>query len=428
METLKYVKDINTKISNANEKIDSMEKQLNAIKDDPRYSEEEKAKLAKKLKSALENQKELIKSRNDLIIKAHKDLEKINPPKSKSKPVVAQVSKKQLEKEEIELQKTISEDKRVQQFNKSLANIDNRIDAKDKEIMESIKENYPKDEREKLKEQLQQLYNVKRSLEEDKQSRIATLRVEQYEKQKASEIPFATELPKKEGNPYSPDSRYLHYRQNSPEEFDKTTFKVVPLHHTEYSGQKFEKYNVRGSGAVATVGRDKKTNKWKIQNIMIPKELKPAKDTPKRIKHNKQYYNRLDTGVTEYNTKLVAHGYNVKGYKTKIEKIKSEDGQVMYGVYGKLKESHKFKQITKQEQLNKGFGVKDIDNEEYIQIAHISPKTAETIPEIATVSKNPKQDAQQIADIYRDHNYSARVLSHKLEKDQHYDVYVKKNE
>lgn len=78
--------------------------------------------------------------------------------------------------------------------------------------------------------------------------------------------------------PYSEKANYRHNRQKPPNMFDKSTFKTVPLDHTDYSGKKFDK-----PGAKAIVGRLKVKNRkpkkrggkpraWGIQSILIPKK------------------------------------------------------------------------------------------------------------------------------------------------------------
>ena len=74
--------------------------------------------------------------------------------------------------------------------------------------------------------------------------------------------------------PYSSKSIYKHHRQQSPKKFRKGSFKTVPLSHTNYSGKKFKKLHKQGSGAKAIVGKKKKSGKWGIQSILVPKKKK----------------------------------------------------------------------------------------------------------------------------------------------------------
>jgi hypothetical protein len=80
--------------------------------------------------------------------------------------------------------------------------------------------------------------------------------------------------------PYSKDSKYKHNRQKNPKQFDKSSFKTVPLSHTTYKGKKYDK-----PGAKAIVGKLKvkfrkpvkkggKPRKWGIQSILILKKDK----------------------------------------------------------------------------------------------------------------------------------------------------------
>lgn len=65
--------------------------------------------------------------------------------------------------------------------------------------------------------------------------------------------------------PYK-NAKYKHNRQLPPSKFIKGSFETVPLTHTFYSGTKFAV-----KGAKAVVGKLKKTKKWAIQSILIPK-------------------------------------------------------------------------------------------------------------------------------------------------------------
>jgi len=53
--------------------------------------------------------------------------------------------------------------------------------------------------------------------------------------------------------------QYNRHRQKNPKSFVKTSFRTVPLSHTEYKGKKKGK---------AVVGKLKKTRKWTIQSIL----------------------------------------------------------------------------------------------------------------------------------------------------------------
>jgi len=54
----------------------------------------------------------------------------------------------------------------------------------------------------------------------------------------------------------------------------KSSFRTVPLHHTKYRGKKYRKWKRKGSGAKAVVGKKKRSGKWGIQSILIPKKKK----------------------------------------------------------------------------------------------------------------------------------------------------------
>lgn len=77
--------------------------------------------------------------------------------------------------------------------------------------------------------------------------------------------------------PYSKKSRFLHKRQQQPDKFIGNTFRTVSLSHTNYSGGKYKKWKKPGSGAKAVVARKKKSKKWGIQSILIPKKKKKTK-------------------------------------------------------------------------------------------------------------------------------------------------------
>lgn len=66
-------------------------------------------------------------------------------------------------------------------------------------------------------------------------------------------------------------SKYERNRQRSPKDFKKDSFKTVPLNHTKYRGKRFKKYMYSGTSAKAIVGKLKRTGKWSIQSILIPK-------------------------------------------------------------------------------------------------------------------------------------------------------------
>lgn len=66
---------------------------------------------------------------------------------------------------------------------------------------------------------------------------------------------------------YSELANYIHNRQLPPQRFIKDTIGTVPLSHTDYKGEKFNK-----EGAKAVVGKLKENGKWKIQSILVPKK------------------------------------------------------------------------------------------------------------------------------------------------------------
>lgn len=71
--------------------------------------------------------------------------------------------------------------------------------------------------------------------------------------------------------PYGRRARYYHERQRHPSDFVESTFRTVPLSHTGYRGRKFAKWKRKGSGAKAIVGKLRKSGKWGVQSILIPK-------------------------------------------------------------------------------------------------------------------------------------------------------------
>ena len=57
-------------------------------------------------------------------------------------------------------------------------------------------------------------------------------------------------------------SKYKRHRKKNPDEFIKSSFRTVPLSHTDYKGK------LKGK---AIVGKLKKANKWTIQSILEEK-------------------------------------------------------------------------------------------------------------------------------------------------------------
>lgn len=83
--------------------------------------------------------------------------------------------------------------------------------------------------------------------------------------------------------PYGKNAKFFHKRQQKPDQFIGNTFRTVPLSHTDYSGEKYKKWKKKDSGAKAVVARKKKTKKWGIQSILIPKKQHKknrSKNTP----------------------------------------------------------------------------------------------------------------------------------------------------
>lgn len=64
---------------------------------------------------------------------------------------------------------------------------------------------------------------------------------------------------------------YIRYRQIEPELMQEKSFRNVPLHHARYQGKEFQKWNKRGSGARAIVGKLKSNKQNVIQSILIPR-------------------------------------------------------------------------------------------------------------------------------------------------------------
>jgi len=68
----------------------------------------------------------------------------------------------------------------------------------------------------------------------------------------------------------NPSKEYRHFTQRKKEEFQKESYKTVPLSHTDYRGSKFKKDNEK---VLAVVGKLKINDKWKIQKILVPREV-----------------------------------------------------------------------------------------------------------------------------------------------------------
>lgn len=66
--------------------------------------------------------------------------------------------------------------------------------------------------------------------------------------------------------PYSHDAEYRHHRQKDPRSFDKSSFRTVPLSHTDYHGRKFKRYKDK-----AIVGYNVYHRRWEIQSILEKK-------------------------------------------------------------------------------------------------------------------------------------------------------------
>ncbi len=58
------------------------------------------------------------------------------------------------------------------------------------------------------------------------------------------------------------EKRYKRHRKKNPNDFVKSSFRTVPLNHTDYKGR------LKGK---AVVGKLKKTGKWEIQSILEDK-------------------------------------------------------------------------------------------------------------------------------------------------------------
>ncbi len=67
-----------------------------------------------------------------------------------------------------------------------------------------------------------------------------------------------------------PSKKYRHFTQRRKSEFQKDNFKTVPLIRTDYRGIKFEKKNEK---ILAVIGKLIVNDKWKIQKILVPKEV-----------------------------------------------------------------------------------------------------------------------------------------------------------
>ena len=58
------------------------------------------------------------------------------------------------------------------------------------------------------------------------------------------------------------ERKYKRHRRKNPNEFLKSSFRIVPLSHTDYKGK------LKGK---AIVGKLKKNKKWEIQSILEEK-------------------------------------------------------------------------------------------------------------------------------------------------------------
>jgi len=67
-----------------------------------------------------------------------------------------------------------------------------------------------------------------------------------------------------------PNKKYRHFTQRRKSEFQKDSYKIVPLNRTDYIGRKFKKNNEK---ILAVIGKLVTNDKWKIQKILIPKDI-----------------------------------------------------------------------------------------------------------------------------------------------------------
>jgi len=65
---------------------------------------------------------------------------------------------------------------------------------------------------------------------------------------------------RKQGQYPRKTKNWIRYRQEDPSKFVQSSFRNVPLFHTEYKGK------IKGQRAI--VGKLKKTMKWKIQSVL----------------------------------------------------------------------------------------------------------------------------------------------------------------
>jgi len=65
---------------------------------------------------------------------------------------------------------------------------------------------------------------------------------------------------KKEGQYPRKTKNWIRYRQEDPDKFIQTSFRNVPLPHTEYKGK------IKAERAI--VGKLKKTKKWALQSVL----------------------------------------------------------------------------------------------------------------------------------------------------------------
>lgn len=65
---------------------------------------------------------------------------------------------------------------------------------------------------------------------------------------------------KKQGQYPRKTKNWLRYRQKNPGDFVQSSFRNVPISHTDYKG------SIKGIRAI--VGKLKKTKKWAIQSVL----------------------------------------------------------------------------------------------------------------------------------------------------------------
>ena len=67
-------------------------------------------------------------------------------------------------------------------------------------------------------------------------------------------------------------TKYMIHGHTTHKETIEGILQIIPFYRSNYKGKKFVEWYIKGSGALAIIGKLKKTNKETIIKILIPKK------------------------------------------------------------------------------------------------------------------------------------------------------------